>query len=50
MTIAVSALFVFLGLALLVGLVGAGLGAILLAPRLSQLTDHTDEEPSDRDA
>lgn len=40
---------VFVGLAVLVGLVGVGLGIFFLAPRLSRLADRADEDPGARD-
>ncbi|MEO8208869.1 MAG: hypothetical protein ABI598_07515 [Chloroflexota bacterium] len=40
---------VFVGVAVVIGLLGAGFGIFFVAPRLSRLADRNDEEPGARD-
>ncbi|MEO8463487.1 MAG: hypothetical protein ABI555_09750 [Chloroflexota bacterium] len=49
MSLALSDLGLFLALVAVIGSIGAGLGIFFVAPRLTRLTDRSDEEPGGGD-
>lgn len=49
MTIGVSELLLFLGLAAVLGIIGLGFGIVVLAPRLTRLADR-DEDIRDEES
>jgi hypothetical protein len=46
-TVGIGEILLFIGLALVVGAAGIALGILVLAPRLTRVSDR-DEEPGDR--
>lgn len=47
MTFALADVLFIIALALLVGIIGLGFGIFFVAPRLSRLTDRSDQEPDE---